>query len=302
MKFFILAGGYGERARPLSLVKPKPAFPLHGTPLIKRLLDQLKEKGVNQGFINLHYKPEAIRESMGDTPGLSINYLYEKELSGSKILRQALTDMTDSDEFLWVMNGDVFLEVLKVPIEKMVYELKESHSDGALLLRENNDPAYPSVLTEKGFFQGTEKHNGKESFMYTGVALFRKKVIEKIDDIRFFNSLEKYRFKMKTFVYKDIWLDIGSPRLYFNANALYKNFLKKNTDVNSLSENVTISNNSHVNNCIVWENTEISGSSVLSNCIVTHNLTLKGVKYKEKIVYSGDSSSVSNGHAARALY
>jgi NDP-sugar pyrophosphorylase family protein len=295
MKFFVLAGGYGERARPLSLVKPKPAFPLHGTPLIKLLLDQLKEKGFNQGFINLHHKPEAIRESIGDTPGLSINYLYEDELSGSKILTQAVTD---TDEFLLVMNGDIFLEVLKVPIEKMLYELKETNCDGALLLRKNNDPAYSSVLTEKGFLQGTEENNGKESFMYTGVALFRKKVIEKIDDISFFNTLAKYRFKIKTFVYKDIWLDIGSPRLYFDANAVYKNHLRKNNDLNSLSENITISDDSRVSNCIVWENTKITAGSILSNCIVTSNLILKGVNYKDRIVYAKDENFASGGQGA----
>lgn len=285
MKFFILAGGYGKRAEPLSLVKPKPAFPLHGTPLIKLLLDQLKEKGFEKGFINLHYKPEAIRESIGDMPGLSIKYLYEEELSGSKILTQALTDMTDTDEFLLILNGDVFLEVLEIPVEKMLYRLKETDCGGALLLRKNSSPAYSAVLTEKGFFQGTGKNDGKESFMYTGVALFRKKVIGKIDDTNFFNTLAKYRFKIKTFVYEDTWLDIGSPRLYFDANTIYKNYLKKNADSNSLSKNVTISEDSRVNNCIVWENTEITGGSILSNCIVTGNLVLEGVNYKDTIVY-----------------
>jgi mannose-1-phosphate guanylyltransferase len=294
MKFFILAGGYGKRAKPLSLVKPKPVFPLHGTPLITLLLDQLKEKGFKEGFINLHYKPEAIRESIGDMPGLSIKYLYEEELSGSKVLGQALPDM-DTDEFLLVLNGDVFLEVLEIPVEKMLYQLRETNCDGALLLRKNNDPAYSAVLTEKGLFQGTGKNNGKESFMYTGVALFRKKVIGKIDDTSFFNTLATYRFKIKTFTYDGTWLDIGSPRLYFDANTIYKNHLKKDADLNSLSGNVTISEDSCVGNCIVWENTEITGGSILSNCIVTDNLVLEGVNYKDKIIYGGEGISAFAG-------
>ena len=52
---FILAGGLGLRAEPLSRFKPKPAFPLNGVPLVTLLLEQLRHLGCTQGFINLHH-------------------------------------------------------------------------------------------------------------------------------------------------------------------------------------------------------------------------------------------------------
>ena len=91
-KFFILAGGYGKRAQPLSLLKPKPLFPLGGRPLIQILLNQLQEKGLGEGFINLHYKPEPLRicveETIKNTGSPMIHFLYEDTLSGSRIIKK----------------------------------------------------------------------------------------------------------------------------------------------------------------------------------------------------------------------
>lgn len=292
MKFFILAGGYGKRAQPLSLVKPKPIFPLHGTPLITLLLSGLKTAGFTEGFINLHYKPEAIRQVTGSEPGLSITYLYEKKLSGSKILVQSLPHMKEGEDFLFIMNGDVFLEFSRIPVERMFREVRENRCDGVLLLRKNTDPAYKSVITGNGFFKYTEINKGGESLMYTGVAIFRKKIVEKIDHIRFFNTLETHDFTIKTFVYDGTWMDIGDPRLYFEANAGYKHRLNIDSRENSLSEHVTISPGSRVSNCIAWENTAITGRSTLSNCIVTGNVTLRDVDYSDKIIYSDGEKSI----------
>jgi mannose-1-phosphate guanylyltransferase len=283
LKFFILAGGYGKRARPLSLVKPKPIFPLHGIPLINLLLDGIKKIGFREGFINLHYKPEAIRECIGKNTGITIKYLYEKQLSGNKILTQVVGDM---DEWMFILNGDVFIEVAKIPIEKMVHELMGTGADGALLLRKNKNPAYKSVITEKGFFKGTEINKGGESFMYTGAALFRKKVIEKIAHIRFFDTLEKYPFKVKIYIYEGLWLDIGTPRLYFDSNTRYKNHIKKGSTLNSFSRDVTIAAESTVENSVIWENTSITGSATLSHCIITGNLALHNANFSNKIIYS----------------
>ncbi len=295
MKFFVLAGGYGVRAQPLSLVKPKPIFPLHGTPLIAILLTGLKTAGFKEGFINLHYKPEAIRRVIGTGPGLSINYLYERELSGSKILAQTPRHMKAKDDFLFVMNGDVFMETAKIPVEAMFRLASEDGCDGALLLRKNTDTVYKSVITENGFFKYTEINKGGESFMYTGVAVFRKKILEKIDHISFFDTLAAHDFKIKTLTYDGTWMDIGDPRLYFEANAGYKRHLNIDPQTNSLSEQVTVAPGSRLSNCIAWENTAITGRSRLSNCIVTGNLELHDVDYSNKIIYStGEKSMVTD--------
>ncbi|MCP4219447.1 MAG: NTP transferase domain-containing protein [bacterium] len=155
VKFFILAGGYGKRARPLSLVVPKPALPLHGTPLINILLENLRQSGLTRGFVNLFYKPEILRQTIGSPHGLELAYLYEEELSGSKIIAQAANNM---DEFLFIMNGDVYWQLNGDIVRHMLQETIAASADGCLLLRTNTNPAYSAIKVANGFFQGVEQH------------------------------------------------------------------------------------------------------------------------------------------------
>ncbi|MCP4149329.1 MAG: NDP-sugar synthase [bacterium] len=293
IKFFILAGGFGKRTRPLSLVKPKPAFPLHSSPLINILLKNLKACGFSDGFVNLHYKPQAIRDCIDNyNSGLSIKYLYEEQLSGSKILARAADDM---EEFLFILNGDVFFDLQELPVHLLLEDLKKSNADGTLLLRKSPaNQSYSAIITENGFFKGIDKQSEKRNFMYTGIALFRKKVIQHIRDTNFFTSLAANDFKIKTALYNGTWLDIGNPALYFFANNLYKercNDSKKN----SLSPGVSISPNATVTNSIVWENTTITGNSTIKNCILTGNMSLDNVHFENKVIYhDGSQLHISN--------
>jgi len=298
-KFFILAGGYGKRAQPLSLIKPKPLFPLNGKPLIKILLDQLKEKGLHQGFINLHHMPRPLRqcvEEMIEPPGSPvIKFFYEKNLSGSRILKDAARHMRDTD-LLLVVNGDSFLEI---PIEEMLEKIIKEQADGILLVRENKekDPQYKIILTKDNRFIGRKIFTGslgpgKGPLMYTGISLFNRNVVKAIDEINFFDMLEKSDFNIKTCIYNGPWLDIGDPESYFVSDAKYKKHLGINNS-NSLSENVFISPDSKVESCIIWENTNIKNKSVIKNCIVTGNVSLDNVYYENKII---NRDSVEDGN------
>lgn len=297
-KFFILAGGYGKRAQPLSSIKPKPLFPLNGTPLIQILLNQLQEKGLGEGFINLHHMPRPLRQFVEETigpPGSpAIKFFYEKSLSGSRILKDAAAHMTDND-LLLVVNGDSFLDI---PVEEMLSKISGEQADGILLVRENKekDPQYKIILTKDNRFIGRKiftanREPGKGPMMYTGISLFKRNVVRAIDEINFFDMLEKSNFNIKTCNYNGPWLDIGDPESYFVSDAKYKKHLGINNS-NSLSENVFISPDSKVENCIIWENTEIKNESVIKNCIVTGNVSLDNVHYENKII---NRDSVENG-------
>lgn len=297
-KFFIIAGGYGKRAQPLSLIKPKPLFPLNGTPLIQILLRQLQKKGLRKGFINLHHMPQPLRqcvEKIIEPPGSPvIQFFYEKNLSGSRILKQAAGHMTDND-LLLVVNGDSFLEI---PIEGMLEKILREQADGILLVRENKekDPQYKVILSKGDRFVGRKiftgsREPGKEPLMYTGISLFNKNVVRASDEINFFDMLEKSDFKIKICNYTGPWLDIGDPKSYLESDAKYKKHQGIGNS-NSLSENVFISPDSVVKNCIIWENTEIKNRSFIKNSIVTGNVSLDNVYYENKII---NRNSVEDG-------
>lgn len=85
MKALILAAGEGSRLRPLTLDRPKPMVDLAGMPVLEHILLWLREGGVRDIAINLHYKPDVITDYFGDGSdwGVEITYSFEQELLGS---------------------------------------------------------------------------------------------------------------------------------------------------------------------------------------------------------------------------
>ena len=56
----VLAAGYGQRMRPLTLTRPKPLVEVAGRALIDHGFDRLRAAGVEKAVVNAHYLPEQI--------------------------------------------------------------------------------------------------------------------------------------------------------------------------------------------------------------------------------------------------
>ena len=275
MKFFILAGGYGKRALPLSLIKPKAVFPLGGVPLLRLLLKQLQAQHGLEGFVNPHHLGEQVVQAAG--PGGGIDFIFEKELSGSMVLRQALPFISD---WLLVVNGDTFLEI---PLAALLQKINAPDADGALLLRPDPRGDYAGMHCAGDSFLDVARPGSAPGVMYAGVAVFKKRAIEKIDDMNFFVSIRRHRLHFKTVLYDGIWLDIGTPQSYLQADHAYREYAHARQS-NSLSENVTISPLAQVEESVLWENTQLGANVSLSECIVTGDVTLENISRQRCII------------------
>ena len=275
MKFFILAGGLGRRAEPLSLIKPKPVFPLNGVPLLTLLLRQLQAQNCREGFINLHHLGEQVVAAAAGGP--AIRFIHEKELAGSRVLRQALPFFSD---WLLAVNGDTFLEI---PLDAMLEKTAVADVDGVLLVRPDHAGRYAGLRVDAGGFLDHSESQAGPGLMYAGVALFRKKAVEKIDEANFFISIKNNRLRFQTVFYDGIWLDVGTPELYFHANWEYKAHCS-DARPNALSENVEISPRARVERSVLWENTRIGPGVCLSECIVTGELHLEKTRHSGQII------------------
>ncbi len=72
----ILAGGRGERLRPLTDTMPKPMLPFHGRPFLTYLLDQLRTQGVQEVLLLVGYLAGQIRDYFGDGSGWGLRIRY----------------------------------------------------------------------------------------------------------------------------------------------------------------------------------------------------------------------------------
>lgn len=268
LKALILAAGLGLRARPLSRVRPKPMFPLAGVPLIRLLFEQLRDQGIRRTYVNLHHLGDQIREELKSAMG--IHFIWENKLSGSRIIKK-IPDARKAP--LLVVNGDVFLEI---PVDRMSTLFHETGCDGVLLVRRNDENRYAEVKIVGGRFAGRRPKPGPEGWMYCGVALFSPGTAAAIEDESFFTSLENSSLDIRTLEYPGIWLDLGTPRRYFEAESLYRRHQGLPSS-RAISVKSRVSSCSRLDRCIVWDDADIAGACRLRDAIVTDGVRISGI-------------------------
>jgi len=106
----VMAGGFGNRLRPLTEKIPKPMLPVGNRPLLERTIEQLKNIGIRHVSLTTHYKAEAISDHFGNGTdfGVAIDYVHEDQPLGTA---GAIRLLTDGDEPLLVINGDILTHV-----------------------------------------------------------------------------------------------------------------------------------------------------------------------------------------------
>jgi MurNAc alpha-1-phosphate uridylyltransferase len=61
-KAMVLAAGFGQRMRPLTLTRPKPLIEVAGKPLIGHGFERLRAAKVETAVVNVHYLPDQIED------------------------------------------------------------------------------------------------------------------------------------------------------------------------------------------------------------------------------------------------
>jgi mannose-1-phosphate guanylyltransferase len=81
----VLAAGKSTRISPVAGATPKPLLEIRGQAILLRNLRWLAASGIEEVWINLHYRPEAIQERIGDGSrfSLRVNYSFEQQLLGT---------------------------------------------------------------------------------------------------------------------------------------------------------------------------------------------------------------------------
>lgn len=113
MKAMILAGGLGTRLRPLTFSIPKPLLPVGEKPILQRIIEQLREAGIQDLVLATGYQSELIRAFCGDGSkfGVKVGYVYEQKPLGTAGPASALRGLLDSGELLLLMNGDLITDL-----------------------------------------------------------------------------------------------------------------------------------------------------------------------------------------------
>ncbi|MBU1229974.1 MAG: nucleotidyltransferase family protein [Proteobacteria bacterium] len=107
----LMAGGRGQRLRPLTDLCPKPLLRIGDKPILEIILENFVAQGFRKFFISVNYMADKVEEHFagGERFGVSIEYLREDQPLGTAGALKLLPDMGDLP-FL-VMNGDLLTKV-----------------------------------------------------------------------------------------------------------------------------------------------------------------------------------------------
>jgi NDP-sugar pyrophosphorylase family protein len=112
MRAMILAAGKGTRLRPLTNSTPKPLLEVAGQPMIAFALAQIRQAGIREAVINLHYLGAQIRRAVGrgERYGVRVSYSEEDPLLDTGGGIAACRPFLRGDTFV-VLNADTYSEV-----------------------------------------------------------------------------------------------------------------------------------------------------------------------------------------------
>ncbi|MDE5586676.1 MAG: nucleotidyltransferase family protein [Muribaculaceae bacterium] len=217
----LMAGGRGERLRPLTIDTPKPLLKVGGKPIIDYNVESLMRYGVGDIYVTVNYLKEQIIGHFSNSKWNGRVHCVEEPCRLGTIGSVALIDTLTQDHLI-VMNSDL---LTNIDFEK----LWRHHVDSGAVLTMATVPYTVSVpfailRTEGDRVIGLEEKPTFNHFANAGVYMIDRNVIsdikrgEYLDAPDFVESLIEKGLKVSHFAIEGTWIDIGSPDDYRYAN------------------------------------------------------------------------------------
>ena len=229
----VLAAGFGERMRPLTLRLPKPLVPLAGRPLLDHVLDRLAAAGVTSAVVNVHYLPEQLEAHLAARRSKPPETLVSDErgvlLDTGGGAKKALPLLGHGPFF--IHNADsVWTEGAAPALTRMLRKWNPAAMDCLLLLA----PTATSIgYAAKGDFamdaEGRLARRGANEivpFAFAGVSLCDERLFKDAPEGRFSLNLLWDRALAKGKLYgvrlDGRWMHVGTPDALAEAETLFE--------------------------------------------------------------------------------
>jgi NDP-sugar pyrophosphorylase family protein len=227
----ILAAGLGSRLRPLTTHLPKPLVPILNRPLLWYLIRQVRQAGIHEIAINLHYQGEQIRSWLGRGEHLGVEVMYseEAELLGSAGGVRRLRHFF-GDEPALIVHGDILFDVdLSAVIQ---YHLSRAALATLVLHPAHHRFSYGKIrvnahgqIAQFVDQQAPWVSGPHNETLFTGVQVLDPTVLDAIPaasvaaltaDV--YPGLLTNPPRLYGYLMHGYWSDIGTPRRYWETN------------------------------------------------------------------------------------
>ena len=223
----IMAGGKGERLRPLTDTVPKPLLKVGGKEIISYNFDRLLQFGITNQTVTVNYLGHKIDDfCKGYNSEINFNIIKEDKFLGTAGSLSLIEDF--SNDVILLMNSDLLTDIDYEDFYKSFIK-----NDADILVASIPYPvSIPYAIFENEDLQ-VRSFKEKPEYIYyanAGIYLIKRKALNLIPKDEFYNAtdlMEKIiELDMRLIHYpmRNYWLDIGKPA----------DFKKANEDVNNL--------------------------------------------------------------------
>jgi NDP-sugar pyrophosphorylase family protein len=178
----ILAGGKGERLRPLTNDRPKGMVEICGRPILLYQLSWLAYHGVRDVTVSCGYLAHVIQDRFGDGQvlGLRINYAVEAvPLGRGGGFRHAMNSFT-TDEPIVGMNGD---NITNLNLDDLVAKHRSAGAMATDVLTPLQSPYGIVELGEHNFITGYRERPELPYWLNAGIYVFDPQIRDRLPDI-----------------------------------------------------------------------------------------------------------------------
>ena len=221
----LMAGGKGERLRPLTEKTPKPLLEVGGKCIIDHNIDRLISYGVEHIDVTVNYLAEQLEEHFASPRnGVQVRTFREPKFLGT-IGSIKFVDTFYNDTIL-VMNSDLFTNI---DYEDFFLHFQQNDAEISVAAVPYNVSIELGVLDLDGRnIKGLIEKPKYNYYANAGIYLIKKRALAEIPEDTFFHAthlVEKLIAQGKKVIRYPLngtWIDIGTPQEYQKAKDLVK--------------------------------------------------------------------------------
>lgn len=290
INIFLPAAGLGERLRPITSHLPKPLLPVLGKPLIEIILERLTAVSDGNVGINLHYKPDLIRDWAQTSPWAGrITFFPEDPILGTGGALKNAEAFLSSGPFI-VHNSDILMDI---DFTRLIEHHRQS-GNIATLVTHRHPKLSNVVVDEKNLVFDVENpgdsrpdpNRAANKVAYTGIALYSPEILRFLPagvshaTVAWIAAAKAgHRVEALDFTGAN-WNDIGTPASYvmgvFDA-------LRENGETVYRSPDAQCGRIGMDGYVVIEPPSEVRDSAHLRNCIVMPNALVSG-RHENRII------------------
>jgi dTDP-glucose pyrophosphorylase len=221
---FLMAGGFGKRLQPLTDHCPKPLLKVGDKPILELIIEGFVKAGFHRFFISTHYRPEMIREGIGDGSrwDVSVEYVHEEDPLGTGGAL-GLLPHEHIQEPMFMMNGDL---LTNLDFAKLLQFHEEHEGVATMCVREYEHRVPYGVIQTDGLrITSMVEKPAYRHFINAGIYVLSPEVVRAVARGRQVDMPTLLQEQMdqgravNMFPLHEYWLDIGRMEDFQRAQA-----------------------------------------------------------------------------------